>query len=227
MLIHAHKQSTLTTKRKAALMRHFICTEWAASGFVIAAYSILLASQRRHIPVWRLHWIFTQLSAHHKFASLHCCSKTEMHWESDCDRNRVDATWTPQPPPLQSKAAPHVLNLQRYGSTDRQTQSRTALDNRTTCKNLPGPGLPAVLRHVRVSSGSAHGIGGASAQKDGDRACLRPESSSLLFTHCMIQSPWQTLGELEYESSTSSHFCLEPAAYSTAFSLSQSNVQRI
>lgn len=204
-------------------MRHFIYTEWAASGFIIAAYSIPIGqSAQTYFSMAFTSNLHTQLSAHHKFASLHCCWKTEMHWESDCDRNRVDATWTPQPPPLQSKAAPCVLNLQRYGSTDRQTQSRTALDNRTTWKNLPGPGLPAVLRHLCVSSGSAHGIGGASAQKDGDRACLRPESSSLLFTHCMIQSPWQTLGELEYESSTSSHFCLEPAAYSTAFSLSRS-----
>lgn len=179
--------------------------------------------------------LYTELSAHHKSASLHCCWKNKMYWESKCNRNHVDATWTPLPPPLQSKAAPCVLNLQRYSSADRQTQSRTPLDNRTIWKNLPGPGLPAVLRHLCVSSGRAHGIGGASvsrARSEGRRPSMsasrkQGESSSLLFTHCMIQSPWQTLGVLEYESSTSSHFCLEPAAYSTAFSLSQSNVQRI
>ncbi len=48
-------------------------------------------------------------------------------------------------------------------STDRQTQSKRPLDNRTIRKNLPGPGLPAVLRHLCVSSSSAHGIGGASS----------------------------------------------------------------
>ncbi len=114
-------------------------------------------------------------------------------------------------------------------STDRQTQSKRPLDNRIR-KNLPRPGLPAALRHLCVSSSSAHGIGGASvsrARSEGWRTSMsasrmQGESSSLLFTHCMIQSPWQTLGVLEYESSASSHFCLEPAAYSTAFPLSLS-----
>lgn len=115
-------------------------------------------------------------------------------------------------------------------STDRQTQSKRPLDNRTIQKNLSGPGLPAALSHLCVFSDSAHGIGRASisrARSEGRRTSMsasrtQRESSSLLFTHCMIQSPWQTLGVLEYESSASSHFCLEPAAYSTAFPLSLS-----
>lgn len=110
-------------------MRHFIYTEWAASGFITAAYSIPIGqSAQTYFSMAFTSNLHTPWSAHHKFASLHCCWKTQMHRESDCDRNRADATWTPQPPPLQSKAAPCVLNLQRYGSTDRQTQSRTAHD---------------------------------------------------------------------------------------------------
>lgn len=147
----------------------------AASDFIIAAHSIPIAQSVQTYFSMTSN-LYTELSAHHEFASLQCCWKTELYWE--CDQNHVDATWTQQPPPLQSKAAPCVLNLQRYGSTDRQTQSRTATEQSgKTCLDRAYRLFSVISAYLAAAfTASAGRASPERAQKDGDRACLRPES---------------------------------------------------
>lgn len=165
----------------------------AAYDFIKAAYSIPISQSAQTYFILNL------------YTDLHPCAVAEklrciehhfgIRLQPKPNRRHMDlttATFAVQNSTL------HFLRTckERNSSTDRQTQSKRPLDNRTIRKNLPGPGLPAALRHLCVSSGSAHGIGGASVSRacsEGRRTSMsasrkQGESSSLLFTHCMIQS---------------------------------------
>lgn len=109
----------------------------------------------------------------------------------------------------------------KHYTTDRGGERETHEADRTIQKNLLWPGLPAMLCHPCVS----HSVGVATVSRARSEGRRPGRATSLSMSAascgiragrgsrekaCMIQSPWQKLGMLGYESSTGSHFSSEP-----------------